>query len=232
MEKFRGGFSKTHDLLWEVDLIWLSMHSIKDGAKNFVGASTPYDMYVARKSNTPGHVTEIRDMHGQPNHVCVKDMKFIPNADFDEITSLLAKGNEERAIVEYDRSKYGIDKEWTSDIKTGEYKFKCVYTMPKNKPVSFYYSNTRKEELGHFGSPKVIFGADGVGDIICDYNGDYGLTQFAVGVVDDPKNLDSIRDALKSERFRKLMKSVCVGKQQYNRRVMTLFRKDFWKEFI
>lgn len=215
-----------------MDIEWLSMHDLKEGIANFSGASTPYDMYVAKKSNTPGFITEIRDIGGQISCICTKEMKFIPNSDFEEIQSLLAKSDEEHAVVVYDRTKYGTDKSWTSEVEGGEYRHKCVYTIPKKSPVRFFYSKTRKEELGHFGSPKVIFGADGVGEIICDYNGDYGLTQFAVGIVDSSNNLDNIRDALNSDNFKNLMKSVCVGKQQYNRRVMALFRKNFWKEFI
>lgn len=191
-------------------------------------------MYVARNRNTPGHKTEILDEKKNVVSICIRDWDFIPNSDFDIIDGLISDDPDNRAVVHGDstfhtQTKLGI---LLSEKKKGDFIHPCVYTMPKTSPIKFFYAKERIETKGHFGTPKVIFGSDGVGDIICDYTGEFGLTQFAIGVLDDPENLDHIRDALKSDKFRRLMKSVCVGKAQYNRRVMKLFRKDFWKEFI
>ena len=191
-------------------------------------------MYVARKRTSPKHITEIFDEHKNDIRICIKDWDFLPNSNFEMIESLISNDPENRAVIHGDSTFHTQSKleSLLCEEKKGKFVHPCVYSIPKNGPVRFFYANKRIETKGHFGTPKVIFGSDGVGDIICDHDGEYGLTQFAIGVIDAPENLDQIRIALKSERFRNLMKSVCVGKAQYNRRVMKLFRKDFWKDFV
>ena len=228
-----GGFAETHDLLWRHDVVWISMHGLKEGAREF-GVSTPFDMHVVRKSSTPGFETAIRDMRGGEARLRLEEWDFVPNADFGEIRALLAPRGGERAALEHSYSHYGtLDTCNLSRERGGEFVHPCVYIIPKGsgRPGSSTPTGELRRD-GQFGFPKVIFGTDGVGGMICDHEGEFGMTQFAVGLVEKPENLERVRAALESVRFRKLMKSVCVGKAQYNWRVMSLFRKDFWKEFI
>ena len=63
--------------------------------------------------------------------------------------------------------------------------------------------------------------------------GDYGLTQFAYAIVDSVENLEKIKTAMTTPEFIGLMKSCTFNTpHKYNHKVIALFRKDFWKEFV
>jgi len=59
------------------------------------------------------------------------------------------------------------------------------------------------------------------------------MNEFASAIVDDVENLSNIQKAMVHPDFIELMKYADgVSGQRYNRRVIALLRKDFWKEFI
>lgn len=225
-----GHYKKIQDIMRGIDIKWLSIHNYSDGQKNF-GAGTRYDMYVAENSCSGDCITDVVDEKGQPASVNIKSMKFVPNFDIEAVNSLIAKDREKCVDLMFDRSMYGTDKIWMSSEKKGKFQLPCVYYSKKTtKKTRYFYSNERK---GHFGIPKVIFGCNGnVGNIICDYDGKYGLTQFVAGIADKPEYLDDIKAAMESERFKSLMEAVQFGKPQYNRRVIAFFRKNFWRKFV
>jgi hypothetical protein len=88
--------------------------------------------------------------------------------------------------------------------------------------------------LGHFGIPKLIWSNGSITSLASyiDEKGEYGLTQFAYGIVETPKTLKRIKKAFDSPEFRRLMESCSVGQSVINYKVIATFRKDFWKEFI
>jgi hypothetical protein len=59
------------------------------------------------------------------------------------------------------------------------------------------------------------------------------MTQFAYAIIDDIENLNNIKDALTNKYF---IKNIMLFKNslgdKYNRKLISQFRKDFWKEFI
>lgn len=80
--------------------------------------------------------------------------------------------------------------------------------------------------------PKVIW-SNGLGTYpIIDKSGEYGLTQFAYGIVDDVENLESIKKAMESTKFIDLMKYVKYTNNKYNYKIIGLFKKDFYKYFL
>ena len=102
--------------------------------------------------------------------------------------------------------------------------------------MKFWYANKiQKNDEGkdyHFGIPKVIFSIwRDSGVPYPDIKGEYGLCQEAAAIVDDVENLKLIAKAMDSERFRTIMESV-VFTRGWNRKVVELFRRDFWKEFV
>ena len=217
--------------LKSMDIEWLSMHTIEDGQKNF-GAGTRYDMYIVRKSNTPGFVTEIRDENGNIVHECIKGMDFIPNCKFGLVQDLMAKEDEERVNVLFSISKYQaiVQHEWMSKEKTKEFCYPCLYSIKDDGSLTFKWS---KEDRGHFGIPKVIFQVwHAAGPPYADHEGQYGMTQHAAAIVDDPGNLDLIAKAMDSDGFREVMKSCQFTTEKWNRQIIERFRKDFWKEFV
>lgn len=95
--------------------------------------------------------------------------------------------------------------------------------------MNLMYSDRK---LGHFGIPKVIW-SNGAGTYpIIDEKGKYGLTQFSYAIAENPKNLPYIEFAMNSKKFIDLMTYVKFTENKYNYKVISLFRKDFWKDFI
>ena len=88
-----------------------------------------------------------------------------------------------------------------------------------------------KIEISHFGISKFIWSNGRISSIgsYVDTNGDYGLTQFAYAIVDKPENLQKIKEVFDSKNFRNLMELCAVGQLTVNHKVISTFKKDFWK---
>lgn len=69
-------FQGVNEEMRKLDFEWLAMHDESSGQKVF-GEFTRYDVYVARKSNTPNQVTEIQDANGNVAMRNIKEMDFI-----------------------------------------------------------------------------------------------------------------------------------------------------------
>jgi len=132
----------------------------------------------------------------------------------------------------YSRSAYGTDKTNMRRENESDYQYPCVYTTIKDGTINLWHSNTKSN--GHFDVPKVIFTNGGATTLVVDETGEYGLTQFAYGIIDEPENLPLIKKAMEHPDFIKLMKFAdgISSLHKYNRKAITLFRKDFWKEFV
>jgi len=70
------------------------------------------------------------------------------------------------------------------------------------------------------------------GDGYVDEDGEYGLTQWATGIVNEPQNLPKIAQVLDTPKFKELIQAMSMSKAEINPDVLSLFKKDFWKEFI
>ena len=216
-----------------LDLEWLSIHFENDGMKNF-HAATAYDMYIIRNECTEDHESEIRDGNGNEVTACVKGMEFIPNFGFGDgaLDGLIANEGEERVNLIYSPSSYGTAKEWMSRERTDTHCHPCVYMISKKDgSLTLHYSGTGKR--GHFGIPKVIFGkSQQPGIPFPDVDGEYGMTEFTAAVADEREVIPDIAKAMHSDGFREVMRSVKYSTENFNRHVLALFRKDFWREFI
>ena len=226
-----GKFEDTKDLLLSKDIRHIEMYDKEQGIKTF-GARTMYDWYVLQNLPAPAdRVTTIRSQDGKVSHVNLSRFPFVPSGMFDEIQGLLAKNGEEKVEVARDASNFHTQKPWMSKERVGKYQYPCVYMVRVNDEVINRYSS--KNDVGHFGVPKFIWGNGGyaMGSLV-DATGKYGLTEFAYGIVDTPENLPLIKKAFDSEKFRNLMRYCDGGDSNINRKVIALFRKDFWKAFV
>jgi hypothetical protein len=224
-----GRFKHIQNMFKNRQVIYLELHSEKDGIKTF-GAKTTYDFYTLKNSVNHNHITKIRCIDGTYEDINIFDMDFIPNGKFSEFKKLMSKNISERVNLIHSYSAYETRCDYMSTTKDKTFKFPCVYTTKKDGSISLYYSSTN--ENGHFGLPKVMWSNGGASTPIIDTNGEYGLTQFAYAIVDNESNLELIRNAMVSDSFIELMKYTDGLVHKYNRKVIATFRKDFYKQFL
>lgn len=212
------------------NLIYLEIHNENDGKKVFgSNVNTRYDWYILQKAPYNG-LTQIKDEKSVINYINIKEMGWLPNSMYEEVKKLLASDeNVEKCKIIKSRSNYGADKKWMSKEQTDEFKYPCVYSVNRKNEISLRWSSINTN--GHFNIPKVIFGTDAVGFYV-DKKGEYGLTQWCTGIVDEVENLDKIVAALNSDKLKEIMEATTISKVATNADVLALFRKDFWKEFI
>jgi hypothetical protein len=212
-------------LMKSKQIIYLEIHDEKDGLKTFK-CNTRYDLYLIQ--NKPYEInTTIKTQKGEIIHINLTEWEFIPNFDFEIIEKIIM--GKEKVNILHSESKYEVRRPHMSHNKTEHYKYPCIYSVNRSNELSFKWSNTT--EKGMFNIPKVIFGSGATGFII-DKNGDYGLTQWATGIVDDVENLENIAKVLNSDKFKDIILATSVSKAEINRKILKHFKKDFWKEFI
>ena len=212
------------DIFKKNQLHYLEIHNVKDGQITFK-ASTRYDWYILEK--TPKYKnTIIKDEEGIINNINLDEWNFIPNMLFKQIKSLIIHTND-CLDVNYYRSNYGADKKWVSKTENSEFKYPVIYSINKSNNLSLKYSNTTKK--GMFGKSKFIF-SNGAG-FYCDKNGDYGLTQWAYCIYDNPDVLNNIDKAFRNIDFHRIIQAIKLDSSSYNIKVMKMLKKDFWKDF-
>jgi hypothetical protein len=224
-----GKFKNIQKEILTRNLQYLEIHNEKDGMKTF-SSETRYDWYVLQNEIVDNTNTIIKFQDGTTNTIDVNGLEFIPNGEYEKIMSMIAKNGEESVNVIYSRSLYGTDKKHMSKTKTEECKYPCVYTVNSKSEITYYYSS---KQHGHYEVPKFIWSNGRISSIgsYVDINGDYGLTQFAYAIVDKPENLQKIKEVFDTKDFRNLMELCAVGQLTVNYKVISIFKKDFWKIF-
>ena len=206
-------------------MIFLQIYDEKDGVKYF-RCNTRFDWYLLQ--NIPNQKnTLIVDQDKQQIELNLLEWNFIPNCKFSEVQKLI-NGTEKVNII-HDRTNYGSDKKWTNKIIDNIYKYPCIYSINRQNCAKYIYSKVNTN--GHFQIPKVIF-ASGATGIIIDNKGEYGLSEWASGIVDESVNFENIKRCLLSKKFNKVIQAISVSKAEINYKILKEFKKDFWREFI
>ena len=222
-----GVFRDVYDKIMSKNLVYINMNDFKKGQEVF-NVGTNFDYYLLQNNNNKQPV-KIVDIYDKEYTLDLSKWSFIPSGGFELYEKVLALNKEEKVEVYYSRSLYGSDKSNMKREKTDEYKYPCCYTITIKDGMKCFYSSEKK---GHFDIPKVIW-SNGLGTYpIIDAGGEYGLTQFSYGIIDDKENLNNIKLSLENTNFIKLMEYVKFTNNKYNYKVIALFKKDFWKEFI
>jgi len=226
-----GKFKDVQEVIRSKKVSFLSIHNEKDGMETF-GAETRYDYYVLQNVDNDGSETTVRFQDGQIKEMVLDNMDFIPNGGIDLLNTLIAKDGEETVQMIHSYSNYETRKTWVSKTQTNEFCHPVVYTVNYLSEPTFHYSSTNQN--GHFGQPKVIWSNGRISSIgnYIDETGEFGLTQFAYAIVDEVENLENIKKALDSKKFKNLMELCAVGQLTVNHKVVAKFKKDFWREFI
>jgi len=225
----RGKFTKMFDLMTKQNqMLYLEIHGIKDGQRVF-NCGTRYDWYLIEKTNQYKN-TIIVDEDGKQNEINLSELSWLPNSNILEINKILIKNIHDSCEMIYSPSAYEHRKKWMSHTKTEDFKYQCVHSTPKSG-IRYMYSKVN--DRGHFGIPKIIIGEAGINDVIIDINGDYGLTNGAIGIkIYSLEEGNNFKKALISDRFNKILKSCLFSSYRVDWNIFKEFKKDFWKEFI
>lgn len=224
-----GIFKETQNLLKEKQMLYLNINTFKDGL-NLFGAKTNFDYYILKNSDNKNTLTKIICEDNSEENINIKNIEFIPGENITYIYDLIAKDDEDRVNILHSYSAYEPRKNFISKDKNDINIYPCVYMVSYIDKPTFLYSS--RKDRGHFGVKKVIF-ASGSSGIILDKNGNYGLTPFSYGIVDDVENFENIQKALKNKDF---IEKVMLYKHglghKYDSKILSLLRKDFWKKFV
>jgi len=225
-----GNQKKLQQKIFSYDLKSIEIYDEAQELKTF-GAETRYDIYTLEKTKVDKTNTKVKFQDGTEATINVNGLEFLPNSSYDLFQSLLAKPNEERVEVLYSSSKYEIRNKHMSSEKFGEFKYPCSYTINSESEPKLWYSSIKKE---FFGTPKLIWSNGRISSIgsYIDDKGEFGLTQYSYAIVDEVKNLPLIKKAFDSKEFRTLMEHCAVAQNTINYKIISLFKKDFWKEFV
>lgn len=222
--KFYGLFKK---MAKNNQMKYLSIHGIKDGNTTF-RCGTRYDWYVIKRTHSTEN-TLVNDEKGVEVSVNMRELEWLPNYKIDVVMRLLAKVDEERCPIIYNRSNYGSDKSYTSRIQTDEYKFPVIHTIPKSG-IRYLYSSINTN--GHYGISKVLFGDNGLNDAIIDMSGEYATSENSMSIqVNSIEEATRIKNTLLTTQFKEFIKACIIGNFRIDWRLFTYFKKDFWKEF-
>lgn len=212
-------------LIKKYQLVYLEIHNQKDGAKVFK-CNTRYDWYLLTKT-APKDKTTIIDEKGVVHHISLKDWPFIPNFMFEEIDTILAKGDEKKCEILKDRSNYGTDKKHVSKIKTEEFKYPVANSVTKKNTLTFRWANT--DENGHFGISKIIYGTGYGTGFVSDKNGEFGLTEWCAGIVAPVEEHPIILEAIRSDVFSNIKKAIAVTTAEISTKNLRLFKENWWR---
>ena len=227
-----GKFKYVQLALREREMQYINMNTSQEGLKVF-GSTTSFDFYCVRNIIGTDIKTKVIDIDNNVNQIKLSDKELIPNYNLEGIFSLIAKDGDERVKIlsdyVYEHRRPHMNKE-----QTIEFKYPCVYSIKNGGIPTFKFSSLNNK--GHFGIPKLILGNGANPTYINDFNGEYAMTQFSYGIVDSVDNLKRIEEFLNSKSVKEITRATKFVSTNGNPiiypKILGLFRKDFWKEFI
>mgnify|MGYP000657265930 FL=1 len=87
-----------------------------------------------------------------------------------------------------------------------------------------------RNDKGHFGVKKVIFGDSGINDVIIDLEGKYGMTSHAMAIeISSEEEGIELKKYLLSSRFKKVLNACSWSNFQIDWKLFTYLKKDFYK---
>jgi superfamily II DNA or RNA helicase len=231
-----GRFTETRDLLLSRHMEYLEIHSERDGVDLF-GVSTRYDWYVLKNIETSSNITTVKFEDNNVENVNLNELPFVPNHSYNRIKNLIATSEEEPIEILHSYSAYFTrgkaqqSKNHVQWTQSNTNKYPVIYHVNKDESLSIAWSSDNTK--GHYGVPKLVWipNAQGTGYYL-DLKGKYALSNFAMGIVDTPSNLKKIYKVFHSQEFRKLMSATFITFGGIDKRTLSTFRKDFWKDFL
>lgn len=220
-----GIFKETQIKLKSNQILEIHIHDESEGVKLF-GATTGFDYYILK--NAP-YINPTKIFGNEEGLIDLKKFEFIPSGSFSLFSRLIS--SDDRISILHSFSSYETRKSWMSRTKKENFKYPVIYTVHKNGNINLFYSNINSN--GHFGVPKVIWSNGKASSPVIDMDGEFGLTQFSYAILDDRQNLENIKKAMDNDKFITMMKNCDMNDgNRFNRKILSQFKKDFWKEFI
>jgi hypothetical protein len=224
----RSSSKEVNELMMRKQIHYLEMHDSNDGVKVF-NAGTRYDFYLLENCNVYT-TTKINDEDRIITNIDLNLYSFIPNKGLEFFNKILANKNDERCPIIFNRTNYGSDRPYVTEVQDDIHIYRLIHSTPKAGNRYLYSS---RNDRGHFGIPKVIFGESGIYDVIIDMTGEYGMSQGAMAiVVSDIEEANNIKTVLLSDVFSKFLESVMWSNFRIDWRLFTFLKKDFWREFL
>jgi len=200
---------------------FLKINSKPTTMKIFGGASTRSDWYILEKSSDPIK-TKVFDEIGIEHLLDLRSIPFLPNYNFDEFFKIC--DGEDKCEIIYDTSHHGQKTKKTKD------KYAVINNI-NSDGITFKYSSTNVKKT--IGVPKVIVNDGWILYPINDFLGEYGQSEQVLGIkVSSNSEAESIVDAIKSEKFSKIVESTKWSNFRTDYRMFKYFRRDFWKDFV
>jgi len=151
----------------------------------------------------------------------------LPNYNYEKITKLLKKENEESCEIVYSRSDCDSRKTYISKELKEEYPYIIIHTTAR-QGIRYLYSS--RNDKGFFGISKVIFGDSGTYNAVLDLKGEYGLSSHSIGIkVYNENEGNELLVYLKSEEFLDIIKSCIWSSYGIDWNLFKYFKKDFYK---
>ena len=215
------------ELTQKRQMIYLEIHSQKEGIKNFK-CDIRYDVYLVHNTKRYKN-TVIVDENNEKFLLDLSMWKFIPNSSFDLISQLLACTGEKIKII-YSRSSYGSDRKHVNDKCDDEYKYPLIHSITR-RGIRYKYSS--RNDLGHFGVSKIVItllpGVKNTCQHYIDIEGKYGMTSNVFGIeVNDIDHANKIASALTSEKFRNFKNAFNFHTRTIEFRTFYYFSEGIW----
>ena len=201
-------------------VLFMSIHDSNDGKKTFK-AGTRYDWYVAKKGETGK--TIVRGEDGVEQELELSKMPWIPNYNFSKVLSILGDNGE----VINDSSYHG-QRDYVANSEGIPRYIYPVLRATNKKGVRWFYSS--RNDKGHFGVPKVMFGDSGINDVVIDEKGDYGMTEHGIGIpIRNKKDGELLKKFLLGDEFKEILDACSWGNFGIEWRLFGDLREGFWR---
>jgi hypothetical protein len=216
------------DLLTRKQIVYLHIYGEEDGKKYF-NAGTRFDGYIVQNKPVATDTIVIDELN-KHHKFRLDKLPFLPNYAYDIILPILVLDGID---VMYSSSIYDTRKLKGEGIDTTEYKYPVIHSINKKGIYPLHWSNTNTK--GHYGVPKVILNFNRVQyawEEQNDWEGKYGMSQLSFGIpITSKEEGDMILQAIKTDKFKTLIKATKWGAYQTDWRMFKYFKKDFWGSF-
>jgi hypothetical protein len=231
----KGELKEMWDLFINNNPIYLKIYGFSDTKHLFGGgAITRIDYYVLQKSKKYDSTT-INDEKNKEYKIDVKKWSFLPNYNFNNIQKIMT--TEDNGIVIYSSSIYDKRKNWMNLTKTTEFKYPVKHSHTIKEGDTIYWSNTKtphvKDPIPMFGVPKVILTKGLYIYPYNDYDGKYGMSNYAFGIpITTKKQGDDIVKALNTNDFLEIINATKWSSGFTDHNLFNYFKPDFYKQFL